>query len=148
MAHTWIEKADLENELSDWAKTNLEFDVVAGQEGEPPANVTIADKAINKAEIFIITNLISFGKYPTYPELWTDTLKLCAKKLAVYELYARVEQEEKAKDKREDAIAMLKALLEGGVVSGGGEEEAATDKIYPPSMYVVPGSTDWKGFKE
>lgn len=127
----WITQHELDQELPDWTKKNLEFK-------------RYAIRAIQTAEIYVKTHLIKYGKYPDTPEDWNETLNVIVTKLSIYELYANKEQEAQAEDKREDAIAMLKALLEGGIAGGG---ESSGDGKGSPTIYVEKGSDEWNGFK-
>ena len=133
----YITLKELDTELTPWAKENLEF-------------TESGLRAIQKAEIFIKTELISAGLYPKPPtwfkqEDWDATLKLIATKLSIYELYADKELEDKAADKREDAHAMLRALIKGGTST---DDQAGEKENPPPFGALAKGSTDFRGFKE
>ena len=122
----WINKTDMDGEIPDYAKQDLEYD-------------QRVDPAIVSAEIYVRAHLKSHGKYPP-PDDWVETIKLIVKRLVVYELYARLEKEESVKDKRDDAHRLLRVLLKG-------EMEGEKDSKGLPVINVSPGSDDWRGYK-
>lgn len=130
----WIEANDLIEVISPWAAQNLELFDIDGEETTP---TTHAETAVRKAETYVRTYLKSRGKYPP-PDEWITSLKDIALKRAIFEAYARVEQEEKAGDKREDAREMLLALLDG-TLSGFERQGRAV-------IHVEEGRKDWRGY--
>jgi len=118
----WLTKDELLARLPSWSAENLQ----AEDHGE---------QAITSAEIYIKTLLQNRNRYPP-KDIHVLTLKEVVYNLALFYLYARIEQEEKARDKKETALQILDALLEG-------EAETLTPG---GSVYVRKGKEDWHGF--
>ena len=98
---------------------------------------TIAQRAIDKAVIWVKARFAKCGKEPDFEN---DLVKEAVLKRALYELYSYAEQEEKAKDKKEDASALLE-----GIIGNCAKEEGAKTSI--PYVAVSKPQTDWHGFE-
>lgn len=119
----WLSKQELLARIPGWAADNLQAE-------------EFADWAIASAEVYITTLLRSRKRYPPSPNS-LELLKEATYYLALYHLYSRIEQEEKATDKREMAMRLLDALFEG-------EGENLTPGN--SATYVKEGRSDWYGF--
>ncbi len=119
----WLSVEDLTARLPAWTVSNLEVSAYG-------------DKEIEGAEAYIRALLRKHGKYPP-PDEWLEAIKEAVYNLTLYALFSRVEQEEKAQDKKEHAMRIIEALLEGEAenISHGGS-----------AAYVVEGRKDWYGF--
>jgi phage gp36-like protein len=118
----WLTKDELLARLPSWSAENLQ----AEEQGE---------QAIASAETYVKALLQNRNRYPP-KSIHIPVLKEAVYNLALFYLYARIEQEEKARDKKEMALQILDALFEG---------EAET--LAPGgSVYVRKGEEDWHGF--
>ncbi len=97
---------------------------------------SVAERAIEKAKVWVESRFAKCGKSVDWELSYVQEALL---KRALYELYAYGEQEEVARDKKEDAEVLLEAVL--GDCAGEGE------KVSLPYVAVKKGSSDWHGFK-
>ncbi len=97
----------------------------------------VAERAIEKATIWLKAKFAKCGKEPD----WEDSLiKEALLKRALYELYSYAEQEEKAKDKKEDAEVLLRGVI-------GAYAQDVSNEISPPYVAVKKGASSWRGFE-
>ena len=97
---------------------------------------SVAERAIEKAKVWIEAKFAKCGQKVDWELSYVQEALL---KRALYELYAYGEQEEVAKDKKEDAEVLLEAVL-----GDYGKEEGNTS---PPVIAVRRGTSDWHGFE-
>ncbi|WP_456436956.1 hypothetical protein [Desulfurobacterium sp.] len=97
---------------------------------------SIAQRAIEKADIWVKAKFAKCGKEPDFED---SLVKEATLKRALYELYSWAEQEEKAKDKKEDAEALLEGIIGSCAKEGSGSSV--------PYVAVAKSSSDWKGFE-
>ena len=97
---------------------------------------SVAERAIKKAKVWIEAKFAKCGQEVDWELSYVQEALL---KRALYELYAYGEQEEVAKDKKEDAEVLLEAVL-----GDCGKEGGSTP---PPVIVVRRGTSDWHGFE-
>jgi hypothetical protein len=97
---------------------------------------SVAERAIEKAVVWIKARFAKCGKTPDFDD---PTVKEATLKRALYELYSYAEQEEKAKDKKEDAEILLEGVLGSCALESGNPAAPFVAVKVPP--------TDWHGFK-
>ncbi|OMH40212.1 hypothetical protein [Desulfurobacterium indicum] len=97
---------------------------------------SVAERAIEKARIWIEAKFAKCGREVDWDLSYVQEALL---KRALYELYAFGEQEEKAKDKKEDAEVLLEAVLGDCVSDNEGDKTPYAAVKSPPF--------DWYGFK-
>lgn len=97
----------------------------------------LALRAIHKATIWCEAKVIATGSTfdPTLPINREIVLKR-----ALYELYSYAENEEVARDKREDALEMLKAAYGDAVDSAGYQSDTAMSPIPIVNFKPIPVS--------
>ncbi len=114
------------------------FDTLTGGED------SVAEDCIRKAEIWVRAKLKSCGLEPDFDD---DIDKEALTRRALYELYSFAENEDIAKDKKDDAYDLLRAKY-GRCIDkdlsqqGGGRNEQGN-----PVGSMVKGSDNWHGFK-
>ena len=96
---------------------------------------SVAERAIEKAKVWIEAKFAKCGQKVDWELSYVQEALL---KRALYELYAYAEQEEAAKDKKEDAEVLLEAVL-GDCGKEGGSSL--------PVIVVKKAPFDWHGFK-
>jgi len=96
---------------------------------------SVAERAIEKAKVWIEAKFAKCGQKVGWELSYVQEALL---KRALYELYAYAEQEEVAKDKKEDAEVLLEAVL-----GDCGKEEGSS----LPVIVVKKAPFDWHGFK-
>lgn len=100
---------------------------------------SLGDWAISRAETWFTAYLRRSGV--TLTDEMTPAVKQIISKRAQYELYARQEVEEMARDKRQDANELVRALL-------GDDPEGQTEAQRPTGAVKVPDyeGIDWSKF--
>ena len=98
---------------------------------------SIAQRAIEKATIWVKAKFAKCGKEPDFED---SLVKEAVLKRALYELYSFSEQEEKARDKKEDAEVLLEGLF------GSCAKDSPEGSVLP-YIAVKRGASDWKGFE-
>jgi len=97
---------------------------------------SVAQRALDKAVIWVKARFAKCGKEPDFEN---QLVKEAVLKRALYELYSYAEQEEKAKDKKEDASHLLEGLI--------GNCAKDEDKTSMPYVGVAKPQSDWHGFE-
>jgi len=115
---------DLKKELGDYT-----FEILT------QGDQSVAIRAIEKAKVWVLSRFARCGKEANLED---EIVKTAWLERALYELYALREQEEKAKDKKENAEDLLSGLL-GNCV---GEKEGSKF----PFAVVREGRLRWNGF--
>lgn len=113
------------------------FEILTGGDDQ------IAVDCIRKAEIWIRAKLRKCGVEPDFTD---EVDKEALIKRALYELYSFAENEEVARDKKEDAIDLLKAKY-GNCVDKDLSQQPEKSTIADPVIAIKPGSDNWQGFK-
>ncbi len=103
------------------------------------SDVGNGERAITKARVWIVSRFSACGKSVTKKDFGNELVKEAHLKRAIYELYSIREQEEKAKDKKEDALELLAGYL-GTCVYKGVEASNSGDNNSGCSVVVVRGS--------
>ena len=98
---------------------------------------SVALRAIEKARIWL---LAKFQKCGEAPDFENEIVKTAWLERALYELYAIAEQEEKAKDKKENAEELLSALI------GDCAKEEVREISKKPYAFVKEGRKEWEEF--
>ena len=98
---------------------------------------SVALRAIEKARIWIVAKFQKCGEIPDFEN---EIVKTAWLERALYELYAIAEQEEKAKDKKENAEELLSAII------GDCAKEEVKEENKKPYAFVKEGRRDWNGF--
>ncbi len=102
----------------------------------------VIQRCLDKAVIWVKAKVRNCAEDVDFED---EVIKQVVIKRTLYELYSFAENEEIAKDKKEDALELLRALY-GDCIKG---ETAAREgkELYPPYAYVVPGKESWEGYK-
>lgn len=94
---------------------------------------SIAERCIEKAEIWARAKVIATKA--TFED--NDINRQIVKKQALYELYSYAENEEVARDKKEDAIELLRAAYGNAIDAAGFNSQAAQSAL--PAGAIKPG---------
>ena len=97
---------------------------------------SVAERAIEKAKVWIEAKFAKCGQEVDWELSFVQEALL---KRALYELYSYAEQEEKARDKKEDAEVLLEAVLGDCASDAGGAP-------FPVAVVKKP-LQDWRGFE-
>ncbi|MBI4691704.1 MAG: hypothetical protein HY754_15805 [Nitrospirae bacterium] len=107
---------------------------------------SVAERCLQKAELWVRAKVRKCG---VEPDLNDEIVKEALKKRFLYELYSYAENEDIAKDKKHDAIDILRSYY-GNCVdkdSATGQQGGSATVKGDPVVHVKPGSDGWKGFK-
>lgn len=107
-----------------------------------------AQRSIDKAVTWLKTKYMGCQRDISEINYDDEVIKEVLIKRASYELYSMSEQEEKAKDKKDDAIELLYGML-GSCVYGSVNTNGSSDNVIETPQGVVINSSidDWRGYK-
>lgn len=105
---------------------------------------SVAEGCIQKADIWIRAKLRKCGAVPDFTD---DIDKAVLVKRTLYELYSYAENEDIAKDKKQDAYDLLRAKYGNCIDKDLSQQTGSGQKTGDPVGSIVPGSDNWKGFK-
>ena len=96
----------------------------------------VAEKCIDKAKLWIEAKTKASGVILDYDDKLVEAIML---KRALYELYSYAENEEVARDKKQDAFELLKGFLENSNnVDGTGYDGSGASPIRPVVAHIEP----------
>jgi hypothetical protein len=125
----------------DYLKTQIKgynFETLTG--GDDP----VAAECIRKAEVWIRAKLRKCGVEPDF----TDEIdKEALTKRALYELYSFAENEDIAKDKKQDAYDLLRAKYGNCIDKDLSQQTGGQKTAGDPVGAVKAGTDNWQGFK-
>jgi hypothetical protein len=105
---------------------------------------SVAAGCIRKAEIWVRAKLRKCGVEPDF----TDEIdKESLTKRALYELYSFAENEDIAKDKKQDAYDLLRAKYGNCIDKDLSQQTGSQKTAGDPVGAVKAGSDNWQGFK-
>lgn len=126
---------------TDYLKTQIKgynFETLTGGDD------SVADECIRKAEVWVRAKLRKCGVEPDF----TDEIdKESLTKRALYELYSFAENEDIAKDKKQDAYDLLRAKYGNCIDKDLSQQTGSEKKIGDPVAAVKTGTDNWMGFK-
>ena len=105
---------------------------------------SVAVECIRKAEVWVRAKLKRCGVEPDFNDVID---KEALTKRALYELYSFAENEDIAKDKKQDAYDLLRAKYGNCIDKDLSQQTGSEKKIGNPVVAVKPGTDNWQRFK-
>ena len=105
-----------------------------------------ADRCITKAVIWLTTRYLFCSRDPVKIDYENKTIKEIIAKRACYELYSMGDQEEKALDKKEDALELLAGILGDRVYQSTFTQPEGVKPVPIQSAAVIQKQSWWDNY--
>lgn len=104
----------------------------------------VVERSLDNATVYIKAKLKNCGVEPDFTD---EVVRLALKKRFLYELYSYAENEEIAKDKKDDAIEILQSYF-GSCVKGDTQTTTQQENktLSPPVVSLTKGTENWNGY--